>query len=117
MFKNPFSWLSRSAGYWSDLRADTGTLFFPDRIQTQHSQTQLMSLLVTAGVSDVAQELQMPIGPQALEDVEEPMPSRLATLKDPGTSDQIALAKHSLTYFRSQPWCPWCVIFFLNDTL
>ena len=27
--------------YWSDLRADTGTLFFPDKIQTKHSQTQL----------------------------------------------------------------------------
>ena len=51
--------------YWSDLRADTGTLFFPDKIQTKHSQTQLhkeeslffvirmlMAPLVTAGVSD-----------------------------------------------------------------
>ena len=28
-------------GYWSDLRADTGTLFFPDKIHTKHSQTQL----------------------------------------------------------------------------
>ena len=28
-------------GYLSDLRADTGTLFFPDEIQTQHSQTRL----------------------------------------------------------------------------
>ena len=28
-------------GYWSDLHADTDTLFFPDMIQTQHSQTQL----------------------------------------------------------------------------
>ena len=27
-------------GYWSDLRADTGTLFFLDKIQTKHSQTQ-----------------------------------------------------------------------------
>ena len=28
--------------YWSDLRADTGgTLFFPDKIQTKHSLTQL----------------------------------------------------------------------------
>ena len=73
--------------YWSDLRADTGTLFFPDKIQTQHGRTQLhteeslffvkgmlVSPLVTAGVSDdVAQELQMP------------MPSRVAKLKDPGT--------------------------------
>ena len=24
--------------YWSQLRPDTGTLFFPDKIQTQHSQ-------------------------------------------------------------------------------
>ena len=27
--------------YWSDLRADIGTLFFPDMIQTNHSQSQL----------------------------------------------------------------------------
>ena len=27
--------------YWNDLRADTSTLFLPDKIQTQHSQTQL----------------------------------------------------------------------------
>ena len=34
----------------------------------------LIAPLSTAGVSDeVAQELQMPIGPQKLEDVEEPM--------------------------------------------
>ena len=38
-----------------------------------------------------AHELQMPIGPQALEDAEEPMPSCLATLKDRGTLDQIML--------------------------
>ena len=63
-------------GYWSDLRADAGTLFFPDLIQTKHSQTQLhkeeslffvkgmlVAPLSTAGVSDeVAQELQMPDG-------------------------------------------------------
>ena len=69
---------------WSDLRADTGILFFPDKIQTKHSQTQLhkeeslffvKEMLVvplsTAGVSDeVAQELQMPVGPQMLEDFE-----------------------------------------------
>ena len=80
-------------GYWSDLRADTGTLFFPDKIQTKHSHTQLhreeslffvkgmmVAPLSTAGVSDeVAQELQMPLGPQMLEDVEEPMPARSAT--------------------------------------
>ena len=63
--------------YWSDLRADTGTLFFPDKIQAKHSQTQLhkeeslffvkgmmVAPLSTAGVSDeVAQELRMPVGP------------------------------------------------------
>ena len=28
-------------GYWSDLRTDTGTLFFPDKTQTKRSHTQL----------------------------------------------------------------------------
>ena len=37
------------------------------------------------------QELQMPIGPWALEDVEKSMLSRPATLKDPGSHDQIVL--------------------------
>ena len=106
-------------GYWSDLRADTGTLFFLDKTQTKHSQTQLYkeeSLffvegmlvvpLLTAGVSDeVALELQKPIGPQMLEDVEE----RSATLKDPGTPDRIVMEQHSLTHFPSQPWCKMCV--------
>ena len=32
------------------------------------------------------QEIQMPIDPQALEDVEEPMLYRPVTLKDPGNS-------------------------------
>ena len=84
-------------GYCSDLRADTGTLFFPDRIRTQPSHHKedslffvkgmLMAPLVTAGVSDdVVQEIQMPIDPQALEDVEEPMLYRPVTLKDPGNS-------------------------------
>ena len=27
-------------GYWSDLRADTGTLFFPDKIQTKRTVAQ-----------------------------------------------------------------------------
>ena len=27
-------------GYWSDLRADTETLFFPDKTQTKRSHTQ-----------------------------------------------------------------------------
>ena len=59
-----------------------------------------MAPLVTAGVSDgVAQELEMPTGPQALEDVDGPMPSRLATHQDPGTPDQIVLDQHSLTHF------------------
>ena len=41
----------------------------------------LVAPLSTAGVSDeVAQELQMPMGPQMLEDVEEPMLARPATL-------------------------------------
>ena len=71
-------------------------LFFPDTIQTNHSQTQLhkeeslffvkgmlVAPLLTAGVSEeVAQKSQMPISPQILDDVEEPMPARPATLKD-----------------------------------
>ena len=110
-------------GYWTDLRADTGTLFFPDKIQTKRGHTQLqkeeslffvkgmlVAPLTTAGVSDaVAQELQMPMGPQMLEDVEEPMPARLATLRDPGTPDHIVMEQHNLTHFPSQPWCKMCV--------
>ena len=69
-----------------------------------------MALLVTLGVSDdVAQELQMSIGPQALDDVEEPMPARPATLKDPGILDQIVLDQRSLTHFPNQPCCKVCV--------
>ena len=50
---------------------------------------------MTAGVSDgVGAELQMPIGPQTLDDVEETMPVCLATLKDPGTPGQIVLDQH-----------------------
>ena len=101
-FRNQLCLLARLAqqGYWSDLRADTGTLFFPDKNQTKHSHTQLhkeeslffvkgmmVAPLTTAGVSDeVAQELQMPLVPQRLEDVGEPMPARRATLRDPGHS-------------------------------
>ena len=49
--------------------------------------------LSTAGVSDeVAQEFQES---QKLEDVEEPMPARPATLKDPGTPDQLVMEQHS----------------------
>ena len=51
----------------------------------------------------------MPIGPQVLDDVEEPTPARPATLKDPGTPDQIVMDQHSLTHFPSQPWCKMCV--------
>ena len=99
-FRNQFC-LGRIAqqGYWSDLRADTGTLFFPDEIQTKRGHTQLqkeeslffvkemiVAPLTTTGVIDaVAQELQMPMGPQILEDVEEPMQARPATLRDPGS--------------------------------
>ena len=96
-------------GCWRDLRSDTGTLFFLDRIQTQHNQTQLhkeeslffvkgmlMAILVTAGVSDdAAQKLQIPVGTQALEDVEETKPLRPATFKDPDTLDQSVLDQHS----------------------
>ena len=123
-FKNPssLSVFSRSRCDASDLRVDTGTLFFLDKIQTQQSQTQLhqeesvfffkgmlMAPLVTAGVSeDVVQELQMPISPQTLVDVEEPMPARLATLKDPGAPDQI-VDQQSQTHFPSQSRCLMCV--------
>ena len=82
--------------YWSDLRADAGTLFFPDKTQTNRSHTQLhkeeslffvkwmlVAPLTTAGVSDkVAQEIQMPVGPQMLEDVEEPMLAIVSNLED-----------------------------------
>ena len=95
-------------GYWSALRTDTGTLFFPYKIQTKHSQTQLHkeeSLFFVKGMLKVAQELQMPIGPQMLEDVEEPMLARPAILKDPGTPDRIVMEQYSLTHFPSQLWC------------
>ena len=66
----------------------------------------MVAPLSTAGLGDeVAQELQMPMGPQMLEDVDEPIPARPATLRDPGTSDQIVMEQHNLTHFPSQPWC------------
>ena len=66
--------------------------------------------MTTAGASDeVAQEIQMPVGPQILEDVKEPMLARLATLRDPGTPDQIVMEQHNQTHFPSQPWCKMCV--------
>ena len=58
---------------------------------------------------EVAQELQVPMGPQMLEDVEEPMLARLATLRDPCTPDRIVMEQYSLTHFPSQPWCKMCV--------
>ena len=70
----------------------------------------LAAPLSTAGVSDeVAQELPVPMGPQMVEDVEESMPARLATLRKPGTPDQIVMEQDSLTHFPSQPWCKMCV--------
>ena len=51
----------------------------------------------------------MPVGPQMLEDVEEPMSARPATLRDPGTPDQIVMEQYNLTQFPSQPWCKMCV--------
>ena len=43
-FKRPVLFLVCLAQqeYCSDLRADTGALFFPDKIHTKHSQTQLL---------------------------------------------------------------------------
>ena len=64
----------------------------------------MVAPLTTAGVSDeVAQEIQMPVGPQMLEDVEEPMLARPATLRDPGTPDQIVTEQHNPTHFRVSP--------------
>ena len=61
----------------------------------------MVAPLTTAGVShEVAQEIQMPVGQQMLGDIEEPMPA--ATLRDPGTSDQIVMEQHNLTHFPSQ---------------
>ena len=51
----------------------------------------------------------MPMGPQMLQDVEGPMRAGPATLRDPGTPDQIVTEQHSLTHFPSQPWCKTCV--------
>ena len=51
----------------------------------------------------------MPMHPQMLDDVEEPMPARPTTLRDPGTPDQIVMEQHSLAHFQSQPWCKMCV--------
>ena len=57
----------------------------------------MIAPFLTAAVSDeVAQELQMPMGPQMLEDVEEPIPSRPATLKDPATPDRIVMERSTV---------------------
>ena len=57
----------------------------------------LVVLLMTAGVSDeVAQELQMPIGPQMLEDVEEPMLARPARSNRDGTVKSDTLSESAL---------------------
>ena len=39
-----------------------------------------------------------------LEDVDELMPARPTTVRDPGTPDQFVMEQHSLTHFPSQPW-------------
>ena len=109
--------------YWSDFRADTSTMFIPEKMHAKHRQTQLhkeeslffvigtmVASLTAAEVSDeVAQELQMPMGPQMLEKIEERMPPRPATFSNPGTPDQIVIEQHNLTHFPSQPWCKVCV--------
>ena len=64
-----------------------------------------MSPLTATGVNE---ELHMPIGPQALD---EPMASRPATLRDPGTPDEIVVDQNNLTHFPSQPWCTECAEF------
>ena len=50
--------------------------------------------MVTAVSGDVAQELQSPIGLQAMSDVDELMPSRPATPRDPVAPDQIVVEHH-----------------------
>ena len=99
------------------------SLFFLDKIQTKHSQTQLhkeeslffvkgmlVAPLSTIGVTDeVTQELQVLMGPRMLEDDEEAMFARLATLRDSGTPDQIMMEQHSLTHFPSQFGAKMCV--------
>ena len=88
--------------------------FFPDKTQTKRSHTQLHkeeSLFFVKGmmVAPLTTTGVMPVGPQMLEDVEEPMLDRPATLRDSGTPDQIVMEQHSLTHFPSRPWCKMCV--------
>ena len=64
-----------------------------------------MAPSVTAGVSDeVAAELQVPIGPQMLEEVVVPMPAQRSW-----HSQSNRAVQRSLTHFPSQPWCKMCV--------
>ena len=120
-----------SVSWAVSLSRGTGPIFvqtlehhsIPVKTQTKQSHTQLhkeeslffvkgtmVAPLTTAAVGDeVTQEIQMPVGPQMLEDVEDPMPARPATLRDPGTPDQTVMEQHSLTHFPSQPWCKMCV--------
>ena len=82
---------------------NTGTLF--SNTSAKHRCTRRLSVLrqkdadgPSVHVSDdVARKVQMPSGLQALEDVEETMPSLPATTKDPGIPDQIVLDKHGKT--------------------
>ena len=59
---------------------------------------------------DEAQELQISIGLQAMNVVDELMPSRPATLRDPVSPDQIVVEYPKLTYFPSQPWFKRCPV-------
>ena len=40
-----------------------------------------------------------------------------ATLRDPGTPDQIVMEQHNLTHFQSQLWCKMCVESREHDSL
>ena len=59
-------------------------------------------LLTACGSNEVAQELQMPIGPRMLENVEKPMSARFATRKNPDTPDRIVMEQPNLTHSLSQ---------------
>ena len=96
-----------SAGYWSDLRAHTGTLFLT---RSRRNSFVLCERDVGCAVVDrwgewrVTQELPMLIGPQMLDDVEEPKPAPPATLKDPDNLDRIGNGRAQYDT-PSQPWC------------
>ena len=82
-FKNP-SWC-RGTGVITLTRSRRNTVKHSckrERESLFFAKGMLVAPLLTTGVSDeVAQELQMPIGPQVLDDVEEPMLARTATLR------------------------------------